>query len=170
MPLRQHDQDYLAPRIIQIAGSYPGLTRQEFEAVKSEEAAVPGQWTYDFSDPDGPQLGTVALEGGLVVSKCEDPVVIIGEHFALNVPLPPALKDPVDLILLVDRAKKDFADRSFMVMAIPGQDELEIGAFSSKAEMPQGVEILGRIELVEIPWLPAMKPSKSGFMEVDEYY
>ena len=46
-------------------------------AVSSEEPAEPGQWTYDFSDPDGPQLGTVALEGSNVVSTAEDPVVMI---------------------------------------------------------------------------------------------
>jgi hypothetical protein len=170
LPLRQHDQDYRAPRIVQIAGAYPGITREEFEAVQSEEGAIPGQWTYDFSDPDGPQVGTVALEGGAVVSECEDPVVIIGDHFSLNVPLPPALKDPVDLIVLVDRAKSGFVDRKFLVLQVPGQDELMIRSFSTKSEMSPGAKIVGHVELVEIPWLPAMKPSKSGFMEVDEYF
>lgn len=62
LPLRQLDQEYYAPRIIQIAGAYPGITAEEFFAVKSEPSADDGQWSYDFSDPDGPQMGTVAIE------------------------------------------------------------------------------------------------------------
>src|SRR6056300_771079 len=30
MPLKQLDQDYFAPRIVQIAGAYPGLTKEDF--------------------------------------------------------------------------------------------------------------------------------------------
>ena len=53
-------------------------------AVSSEEPAEPGQWTYDFSDPDGPQLGTVALEGSNVISTAVDPVVMIAEHTSVT--------------------------------------------------------------------------------------
>jgi len=170
LPLLQLDQDYYAPRIVQIAGAYPGLTKEEFEAVQSEPAPTPGQWNYDFSDPDGPQVGTVALEGSNVVAGCEDPVVIIAEHFALGVPLPSTLVDPVDLLVLVDRSKKTFAERKFLVVSIPGQRELIIGAYQAKSDVSSGAEILGQVVLVQIPWLPAMKPTKSGFMEVDEYF
>jgi len=106
MPLKQLEQDYYAPRIVQIAGAYPGLTREEFFAVTSEDVAVQGQWTYDFSDPDGPQLGTVAIESSNVVACCVDPVAMIAEHTSLGIPLPDAIKDPVDIIVLADRSKK----------------------------------------------------------------
>jgi len=170
LPVIQLDQDYLAPRIVQIAGSYPGVTADEIRAVVSEEAATPGQWTYDFSDSEGPQLGTIAIEGSAVVSQAEDPVVVIAEHFSLGVVLPDVLKEPVDLIVLMDRAMNYFSERKFLVLETPGQAEVTIGAFSSKNEMPPGSTVLGQVVLTQVPWLPSMKPTKSGFMESDEYF
>lgn len=170
LPLKQLDQDYYAPRIVQIAGAYPGLSKKEYFQVQSERAPEPGQWSYDFSDPDGPQLGTVAIEGSNVVTMCEDPVVIIAEHTSLNVPLPKVIKEPVDLIALVDRAANTFAERKFLVLAMPDSDEVTIGAYVSKTDLPPGSEIIGQIVLCQIPWLPSMKPTKSGFMEIDEYF
>lgn len=169
LPVKQLDQDYYAPRIIQIAGMYPGITKEEYEAVSSEPNAEIGQWTYDFSDPDGPQVGTVAIEGSNKIAACEDPVAIIAGHLSLKVPMPSVLVDPVDLVVIVDRARKTFAERKFLVTEAPG-DGLSIGAYESKADLPAGVNILGQVELVQIPWLPCMKPTKSGFMEEDEYY
>mmetsp|Transcript_96933 Transcript_96933/g.279799 ORF Transcript_96933/g.279799 Transcript_96933/m.279799 type:complete len:217 (+) Transcript_96933:191-841(+) len=169
LPLKQLDQDYFAPRIVQIAGAYPGLSKEDFFAVTSEPAPEQGQWTYDFSDPDGPQLGTVAIDGSNVVSSAEDPVVIIAEHSSLNVPLPPAIKDAVDLIVLVDRAKNYFSERKFLVLDVPGEG-VKIEAYETKADMPSNCEILGHVILTQIPWLPSMKPTKTGFMEVDEYF
>jgi hypothetical protein len=169
LPLKQLDQDYYSPRIVQIAGAYPGLTSEDFSAVTSEPAADVGQWTYDFSDPEGPQLGTVAIEGSLIVSSVEDPVVIIAEHPSLGVDLPRAITSAVDLVVLVDRAKTTFHERKFLVLEIPGKG-LTIQAFNLKSDIPQGSEILGQVEQVQIPWLPSMQPTKSGFLEADEYY
>lgn len=145
------------------------MTKQEFEAVNSEEAAEPGQWTYDFSDPDGPQMGTVALPGSNVVASCEDPVVIIAEHDSIGVSLPPAVTEPVDLLVLVDRAAQTFAERRFLVLDTQ-EEGIKIAAFESNADLPAGSQILGQVQLVQIPWLPCMKPTKSGFMEADEYF
>ena len=169
LPLVQLDQDYYTPRIVQIAGTYPGLTVEEYEAVTSEPAPAPGQWTYDFSDPDGPQVGTVAIDGSQTVADCDDPVVIIAEHISMGVVLPAELVDPVDLVVLVDRSQRTYEDRAFLVIDCVGEG-LKIEAFNSKAELPEGCRILGRVVLVNIPWLPAMKPTKSGFAEVDEYF
>jgi len=168
LPLQQQEEDFCAPRIIQIAGGYPGITKDEYYAVQSEPAAELGQWTYDFSDPDGPQMGTVAIPGSLAVSSCEDPVVLIAEHTSLGVELPETVKGVVDLITLVDRSKTEFSERKFIVFESEGM--LEIGAFEKKTDMPLGCNILGRVELVMIPWLPSMKTSKSGFAEADEYF
>jgi hypothetical protein len=169
LPLKQLEQDTYTPRIIQIAGSYPGLTREEFFSVSSEPAAAQGQWTYDFSEQNGPQLGTVAIDGSNTVAACEDPVVIIAEHFALGVELPKAITEPVDLVVLVDRAKARFGERKFLVLDVPGEG-ISIRAFNSKTELPDGSEILGQVELVQIPWLPSMAPTKTGFLEADEYF
>lgn len=169
LPLAQLDQDYYAPRIIQIAGAYPGLTEADVMAVTSEEAPEPGQWAYDFSDPDGPQLGTVAIEGSAVVYMADDPVVIIAEHPSIGIELPPAITEPVDLIVLVDRAKPTFAERKFLCIALDN-GLVKIGAFHTKADLPAKSKILGQVLLVQIPWLPAMKATKTGFMEEDEYF
>jgi hypothetical protein len=169
LPTFQLDQEYNAPRIVQIAGAYPGLSREDFFAVSSEPSADQGQWTYDFSDPDGPQLGTVALTGSNSVFMCEDPVCIIAEHPSLGVPLPSSIKETVDLVVLVDRAKNYFKERAFLVISSPA-GELEIGAFETKSAIPQDYEVLGHVELVQIPWLPSMAATRTGFMETDEYY
>jgi hypothetical protein len=113
-------------------------------------------------------MGTVALPGSSVVATTEDPVVIIAEHDKIGVDLPKELIDPVDLIVLVDRAKQTFAERRFLVIDAP--QGVQIAAFSSKREIPAGTQILGQVVLVQIPWLPCMKPTKSGFMEADEYF
>lgn len=112
----------------------------------------------------------MAIEGSNVVSVCEDPVAIIAEHFSLNVPLPEVLKEPVDLVVIVDRAKNRFAERKFLVLGVPGKDELVIGAFPSREQLPPNAEILGQVQLVQVPWLPCMKPTKTGFLEADEYF
>jgi len=169
LPLKQLDQEYYAPRIIQIAGAYPGLTREDFFAVQSEPTSEQGSWTYDFSDPDGPQLGTVAIESGNVVACAEDPVVLIAEHSSIGVPLPDVIEDEVDIVVLVDRAANTFAERKFLVLDVPGRG-LVIGAFATKQELPSDCEILGQVVYCQVPWLPAMKPTKTGFMEEDEYF
>mmetsp|Transcript_21429 Transcript_21429/g.27712 ORF Transcript_21429/g.27712 Transcript_21429/m.27712 type:complete len:224 (+) Transcript_21429:187-858(+) len=169
LPLQQVDQDFYAPRIVQIAGAYPGLTKEEFVSVTSEPSPEKGQWTYDFSDPDGPQVGTVALPGGEIVHFAEDPVAIIAEHPSIGVNLPKAIKGAVDLVVVVDRAKRGFADRKFLVVNSPSEG-VTIGAYGAKSELPEGGEILGRVLMVQVPWLPSMAPTKTGFAEADEYF
>ena len=160
LPIKQLEQDYFSPRIVQIAGGYPGITKEDFLAVSSEPSPEQGQWTYDFSDPDGPQLGTVAMEGSQIVHDAEDPVVVIAEHFSIGVELPKAITEAVDLIVFADRAKTGFDERKFLVVDVPGEDGLVITAYPTKNDMPEGAEILGRVEVVQIPWLPSMAPTK----------
>jgi Rubisco Assembly chaperone C-terminal domain len=170
LPLNQLEQDFMAPRIVQIAGSYPGLTREEFMAVTSEPPPEQGQWSYDFTDPEGPQVGNIALPGSEISHGAEDPVVIIAEHFSLGVELPAVIKDPVDLVVLVDRFETGFAERKFVVVDIPGNDGLKIAAYNAKADVPRDAKILGRVVMVVIPWLPSMAPTKTGFLEADNYF
>jgi hypothetical protein len=156
---------------IQIAGAYPGVDVETYLALSSEPSAELGQWSYDFSDPDGPQMGTVALPGMTSVYETEDPVVIIADHISLGVTLPPAVTEPVDLVVLCDRARTTFAERRFLVLELedaPG--EVTIAAFESKGEMPANAKIRGQVTLVQIPWLPNMTKKKSGFMEDDELF
>lgn len=162
-------QLFLSCNLLKIAGSYPGVTREDFFAVTSEPVAEMGQWTYDFSDPDGPQLGTVAIESSNVVACCEDPVVLIAEHTSIGVPLPEVIKEPVDIVVLVDRAANTFAERKFLVLDVPGRG-VTIAAFPSRPDLPKDCEILGQVILCQVPWLPSMKATKTGFLEADEYF
>ena len=116
-------------------------------------------------------MGTVALPGMTSVYETEDPVVIIADHISLGVTLPPAVTEPVDLVVLCDRARTTFAERRFLVLELedaPG--EVTIAAFGSKGEMPANAKIRGQVTLVQIPWLPNMTKKKSGFMEDDELF
>lgn len=171
LPIQQLDEEFFAPRIVQIAGMYPGLSKEALLATTSEPAAEIGQWAYDFSDPNGPQLGTVAVPGGEIVTYCEDPVVVICEHESIGVVIPNGeeLTEPVDICVLVDRAE-GFAERKFLVLEIPGQEEVKIGAYASKADMPPGYKVLGRVVLTLLPHLPCMETKKSGFMEEDRLW
>jgi len=170
LPLLQNDDEYIAPRIVQIAGAYPDVDVETYISVSSEPPAEMGQWTYDFSDPTGPQMGTVALPGMTSVYETEDPVVIIADHEEMGVQLP-MLTEPVDLVVLCDRSRKYFAERKFLVLETeerPGF--VTVAAFLSKEEMPAKAKILGQVTLVQIPWLPSMQKKKSGFMEEEMLY
>lgn len=171
LPLLQNDEEYIAPRTVQIAGAYPGVDIETYLALTSEPAAEMGQWNYDFSDPTGPQMGTVALPGMKSVYETEDPVVLIADHFTLGVQLPPVLTDPVDLVVLCDRSRRHFAERKFLVLELeenPGM--ITIAAFPAKEELPASAKILGHVTLVQIPWLPSMEKKSSGFLEEDQLY
>jgi hypothetical protein len=172
LPLLKLDQDYFYPVIVPIAGTYPGITKDELQAVSSVNFPEQGQWNYDFSDPEGPQLGTVSIPGAPVVYNCVDPVVVISEHTKLGVELPKSITEPVDLICLVDRSRNYFEERQFLLLDVPGNVDgsLLIAAFSAKKDIPEGSTIVGHVVQVQIPWLPAMKSTKTGFMEEDEYF
>ena len=116
-------------------------------------------------------MGTVALPGMTSVYETEDPVVIIAEHISLGVLLPPALTEPVDLVVLCDRSRTHFAERRFLVLELEDSPGIvTIAAFESKGEMPSNSKIHGHVTLVQIPWLPNMQKKKSGFMEEDELF
>jgi hypothetical protein len=64
------------------------LCTQEIAAVTSSEAAEPGSWQYDFTDPEGPQMGTVAVPGSAIVTDMDDPCIIVAQSDALGIVLP----------------------------------------------------------------------------------
>ena len=157
----------------------------------SEPAPALGQWTYTFHTPtvsssantnmnDVPVQATIALEGSNIVASCVDPIVVIAEHTALNIVLPSTITEPVDLLVLIDRSKTYFSERKFLLYALvdesstpppqPPQSLVRIAAFHTREEIPARAMILGQVEQVTIPWLPAMAPTKTGFLEADEYY
>jgi hypothetical protein len=56
LPIQQLQNDDYFPRTIAIAGEYPGVTAAEILGLKSAAAPEVGQWQYDFTDPQGPQV------------------------------------------------------------------------------------------------------------------
>lgn len=79
--------------------------------------------------------------------------------------------DPVDLVVLCDRARTYFTERKFLVLELedsPGV--LTIAAFEAFVDMPANANILGHVTMVQIPWLPSMKKKRSGFLEEDQLY
>lgn len=171
MPIQQFETDYKSPRIVKIAGSYPGITRSEILAVSSNPSPPQGQSTFDFSQPGDPNVGTVAIEGSSTVYGCVDPVVIISDHLTLGIPLPEVEKLPIDIVCLVDRGQQFFAERKFLIYTDgDGDGQVQLAAFPSVDEFPQTATILGHVVLMNVPWLPSMKSTKTGFAEADEYF
>lgn len=149
------------PRIIPVAGSYPGLTKADLLAPESQASTEPGQFSFDFTDPEGPQLGTVALPGCELVYDCIDPVVVVAENLALGI----QLTEEVETLVLIDRGEVHFNPRHFYAFEAP-DGAVVIRYFN---EMPQedGWQILGRVMYVTLPHI-ASTAKASGFLEEEE--
>jgi hypothetical protein len=161
LPLERGGRKFHFPRIVQIAGVYPELTAEDLLAPKSFPAAPVGRWVYDFSDPEGPQLGTVALPGSDVVAQCEDPVVMIATNTALGVQYP----DEVEILVCVDRADRTLVSDGFFVFRTP--DNRLLVQWSD--ELEPGYEILGRVALCAAPFIESMAKKVTGIAEEDEF-
>ena len=161
LPLERGGRKFHFPRIVQIAGVFPDLTPEELMAPSSVPAAPVGKWAYDFSDPEGPQLGTVALPGSDAVAKCEDPVVMITTNTALGVQYP----EEVEILVLVDRADRRHVDDSFFVFRTPDNRLL----IEWNDELEPGYEIMGRVALCASPFIESMAKKITGIAEEDEF-
>jgi hypothetical protein len=161
LPMHKGSNEDHYPRIIKVAGVFPNLLPENLLAPISTPAPAPGQWTYDFSDPEGPQLGTVAVPGSPVITACGDPVVMIANSDALGLKM---MVEKVECLVVVDRADTKWTPSSFFVFRTP-KNGLVI-QWTEKVE--KGYEILGKIVLVTVPWLPSMEKKKSGWLEEDD--
>eukprot|EP01036_Dinobryon_divergens_P036532 gene36532-47589_t len=162
LPMIRGSQDEHFPRIIHIAGVYPNLTPEQLLAPISNPAAPPGAWTYEFADPDGPQLGTVALPGSEIITDCIDPVVVITKNTALGV----AVVEEVEMMVVIDRGDRDWSEDNFFIFQTP-ENELAI-QWSDSDYLDDGYEILGRVVLCSVPFTNKMKKKPTGFMEEDD--
>ena len=106
MPLSQNMPDDISPRMVPVAGMYPGVTGEELMAPPSSPSAPMGMWQFDFSDPDGPQLGTVVLPPSAAVQKAADPVVMVAQSTELKL----SLRNDVEaeVLIVIDRGELDF--------------------------------------------------------------
>lgn len=162
LPLYRSDRDEHYPRIVKIAGVYPQLTIDDFFAPVSSPAAPKGSWAYDFPDPSGPELGSVALPGSDVITKCIDPVVLITTNTELGV----SLNEEVEMLVVVDRGERELFSDAFYVFKTP--DETLSIQWCDSPEPDEGYEILGRVIVVNCPYHESMHPQRTGFLEEDE--
>lgn len=162
LSITQLKGDELMPRIVPIAGVYPGITAQELMAPTSSESPSYGRWVYDFSDPEGPQMGTVALPGMALVHACASPVVVIANNDALGIDM---MGDhDIEAMVLIDRGDRYFQPSKFYAFAAP-DDSVVIRWFD---QVPEGWALLGKVHYVTMPWTAKTGTYKSGWMEVDE--
>jgi hypothetical protein len=162
LSIQQLKGDELMPRIIPIAGVYPGITAQEFMAPASTPSPSYGRWAYDFSDPEGPQVGTVAYPASALVHACADPVVLIASNDALGIDL--AGDHDIEAMVLVDRGDRFFQATKFYAFAAP-DGSVVIRWFD---QIPEGWALLGKVHYITLPWTEKTGKYKSGWMEVED--
>eukprot|EP01041_Mallomonas_annulata_P004509 gene4509-8964_t len=160
LPSTQFGQSDHYPRIIHVAGVYPGITTEELIAPLSPPRSPQGTWTFDFPDADGPQAGIVAVPGSEVITACEDPIVIVSSSNALGMNI---ASSPSSVLVVVDRADREFYSSDFFVFRTP-DDIIEIG---NSVELIDGYEILGRIVMCVLPFREEMRKS-TGFLEDED--
>ena len=81
----------------------PGVSAADVRAPVASPPPEIGNWQYEFADPDGPQMGTVALPPSDLVNLCESPVVLITTHQNIGCEAPGG-DNELEVLLLVDRA------------------------------------------------------------------
>jgi len=159
LPIHKGSDEEHFPRIMPIAGVYPSITYEQLMAPRSSEASDPGQWAYEFTDPDGPQIGTVALPGSDTITNCIDPVVMISKNTDLGV----SVIEEVEMIVVVDRGDIEFSKENFYLFQDPNNNLIVQWCDSERPDY----QVVGKIVLCCIPWTTAMKPKSSGFLEDD---
>ena len=159
MSVIQGSSDEHFPRIVPIAGEYPGITEEELFAPYSNEPTPSGTWAYDFSGPDDPQLGAFACPPGQVMTEAEDPVALIAPNTALGLKV--SVPEALECVVIVDRGDLKFDPDAFYLFKT-AQGILDIGTTD---KIPEGYGIMGRVILTVIPWTPGMEKASSGFLE-----
>ena len=150
------------PRVIQIAGVYPELTPEDILAPPQSQLLMPGEFAYDFSDPSGPQMGTIAVPGSDVITFADDPIAIIthSSHLGIKVTNP----EGVEIVAIVDRDDRKFNPDCFYIFRT-AEDKVEMG---STNRLEAGYEILGRIILTMVPFVKTDRKPATGFLEEED--
>ena len=133
-----------------------------------EPSLEPEKSRYDC-DPDGLQLGMVAIERSNVMTVCEDSVVLIAELTSLAISLPKFLRIQSMLLYWQIEIPNSFSERIFLVLDVLDK-VLIIRNLQTKKDLPPNSKILGGVILCQIPWIPSIKPTKSEFIELDKYF
>ena len=127
------------PRTIPIAGMYPEVTPEDLMAPAQCPLIMPGRIAFDFSDPSGPQLGTVAVPGSDVLTFADDPVALVMHNSELGIKM--IAPDGAECVAIVDRMDLRFNPDYFYAFRNPSNalemgsvDRLEQGNCSSNVQ------------------------------------
>mmetsp|Transcript_3901 Transcript_3901/g.5360 ORF Transcript_3901/g.5360 Transcript_3901/m.5360 type:complete len:236 (+) Transcript_3901:3-710(+) len=167
LPVVQIQRGEHYPRIICVAGLYPGLTSEELNSPTSSEAAEPGMWQYDFSDitEEGSSYsGTVAIPGSELTTSLIDPVIIVADSQRIGISLPG--KKNAEVLMIVDRKENEFEAGKFFVWG-KNNSEVIVRWFD---EEPTDLKILGKVMMVHVPYFDAHGGSSGWMEEEEEYY
>ena len=159
MPVAKLNSEEYWPQILPIAGVLGEMTVEELFAPAQVNKPAQGMWTYDFSNPDMPQLGTVAFPGSERLYWCNDPVVVIGTNEQLNL----KMSEAVEVMLVIDRADRQWdKDSSFFLFQTPDNS---MSVMWSDGGVPAGHSILGKVAVVAAPLTETMRGEESMFEE-----
>lgn len=136
LPIYRLDSEEELPRVLPIVGKLP-LTKADLQAVPLLEELGPFRMV-QFSG----QGAWVPVPGWQVVLRAEDPVVLLSPSDQLPVKLPGT---PEEVLVVVDRAERQWDDSSYFVLEQAGQ--LQLQWFEAAPEVP----LLGRVILVMRP-------------------
>ncbi len=165
MPIDQLGSDQTTPRIVPIAGVYPGVSAADVRAPVASPPPEIGNWQYEFADPDGPQMGTVALPPSDLVNLCESPVVLITTHQNIGCEAPGG-DNELEVLLLVDRADVEHdPDKFYVFEQSPGG---ELAVRWHPHPLPEGWSIVGRLVTVTLPFVRSSMPAQGGWLELDD--
>lgn len=163
LPAIRLDQDEYWPQILQIAGVYPQITYSELMTIAQQNCPAPpqGYWAYDFSDPNGPQMGLVALPGSNRLAACVDPVVVITPSSALGY----KGNEDTEMMVVIDRGDITKLTESEFFVFRNSDDSLSINWCEGQPNMMG--DCVGKVALACSPYTAQMRAkSGSAFGEV----
>lgn len=159
MPTTKLDKEEFWPQILPIAGILGDMTTKDLFAPAQVIKPEQGMWTYDFSNPDMPQLGTVAFPGSERLHWCADPVVVIATNDQLGL----TLSESVEVMIVVDRGDREWdKDTSFHLYQAPDNS---MKVMWSDEGVPAGHQILGKVAVVSTPLTASMRTADAMFEE-----
>lgn len=136
LPVYRLETDEDLPRILPVVGKLP-LTQADLQAVPLVEETGAFQLV-QFSGTGA----WVTIPGWQVIRTAEDPIVLLGDSDRLPTPLPGAIEE---VVIVVDRAQRQWNDQSYFVIA--EAEQLQLRWFAESPDVP----LLGRVVLVMRP-------------------
>ncbi|MEL6601831.1 MAG: RuBisCO accumulation factor 1 [Cyanobacteria bacterium J06614_10] len=154
LPIFRLENEADSPIIVPVAGQLPLMT----EAYKQVPTAVP-------EDPFGMvkfagEGAWVPVPGWQVMLKAEDPIALLAKYAQL--PNPPDGYDDEEVLIIVDRARRQWDEFSYYVFDAGGQ--LEVSWFE---EAPQ-TQLLGSVVLILRPKKVLDQNYTQEYWQIDE--